>query len=145
MLVYATAEDLTDGQWVADVPAGAAALLRFASALVRRATMTAVYRTDATGRPTDDAVADAFRDATCAQVAAWVASDVNPVAGAAPAMKAPVQSKKLATGAVTYDTSAAASVTALTARARAATSLGQEALLILSDAGLVGNRPAVTR
>jgi hypothetical protein len=144
-VVYATTTDLTDGGWAPQAPAAAPTLLRFASRLVRRATMTATYATDDAGAPTHEVVRAAFRDATCAQVAAWIASGVDPVAGGAQPIAAPVRGKSLGSGRIEYDTSGSASVTALTARARAATSLGQEALLILADAGLIGPRPGATR
>lgn len=144
-VVYATTDDLTDGAWVPQVPAAAPALLRFASRLVRRATMTATYATDTAGGPMHEVVRATFRDATCAQVAAWVTAGVDPVAGGAQPIAAPVRGKSLGSGRIEYDTSGSASVTALTARARAATSLSQEALLILADAGLISPRPGTTR
>ncbi|MFB8772102.1 hypothetical protein [Streptomyces broussonetiae] len=52
-------------------PANAARLLARASRLVTRATKAAIYDTDSAGYPSDPDVRDAFRDATCAQVAEW--------------------------------------------------------------------------
>lgn len=49
-------------------------MLKRASLAVSKATMTAVYDVDADGLPEDDQVAEALRDATCAQVEAWLAS-----------------------------------------------------------------------
>lgn len=145
MLVYATTTDLVDGGWLTTSPDSAARLLAAASRRVRRATVSARYATDAAGAPTDDAVVEAFRDATCAQVAAWVAVDVDPVAGAVQVEAPPVAAKNLGSGSVTYDTAAAASVTAMQARAAAATQLAPAAAEILADAGLLAGRVGTTR
>ncbi len=56
-------------------PANAARLLARASRLVSGATKAAIYDTDASGYPSDADVRDAFRDATCAQVAEWARRD----------------------------------------------------------------------
>ena len=136
MLVYATADDLTT--WgLTPTPANAASLLRSASLLVRRATLTTRYAADTAGAPTEPVTIEAFRDATCAQVAAWAAADIDPTAGGVQLQAAPTKAKALGTARVEYDTAAAASVTAMTARTQAATQLCQEAVLILADAGLV--------
>jgi len=68
--VYATAADLEayTGQ---PAPDNAGRLLARASRLVDRAMVAAVYDTDASGYPDDPDVLDGFRDATCAQAAAW--------------------------------------------------------------------------
>ena len=135
MRVYATTADLTT--WSeAPAPANAAGLLRSASLLVEAATKAAVYDTGADGKPTAGAVADAFRDATCAQAAMWSAAGIDP-AGGGVASSAPVRSKKLGSGAIDYDTSVNASVTAFEAKRAAATTLCLEAWLILQQAGLV--------
>lgn len=135
MLVYATNEDLT--AWpVSPLPANAAALLRSASLLVRGATMTARYAVDAEGLPSDAKVLEAFKDATTAQVGFWVAAGVDPSGGGAQT-SAPVQSKKLGSGSIQYDTSVNASVAAFEAKRDAATSLCTEAWLILQQAGIV--------
>lgn len=146
MLVYATIDDLADEPWLLTIAAEQAGpQLRIASAMVREATMTARYATDERGAPAHGPVLAAFRNATCAQVAAWTASGIDPQAGAAQAAAAPVASKRLGSAQLTYDTSGAASVTALAARGRAATSLCREAVLILRDAGLVVAAPETTR
>jgi hypothetical protein len=75
--VYATAADYTT--WVgadesdstAVVPADIDRQLARASLDVERATLTAVYAVDGDGLPTDTTIAQAFEDATCAQVEAW--------------------------------------------------------------------------
>lgn len=75
VLVYATLTDLA-----AYAPAGttlpdateAVRLLTSASAVIRRATLTAVYDADTTGMPTDTTIRDTFRRATCAQALWWL-------------------------------------------------------------------------
>ncbi len=74
-LVYATRADLE-----AYAPAGvtvpadpeASRLLARASERIGVATRSAVYHVDSGGMPTDSAVADAMRDATCALVVHWL-------------------------------------------------------------------------
>lgn len=135
VISYASAEDFTE--WTQQpAPPNAAALLRSASMLVRGATITAIYGADSNGIPTDGAVLSAFRDATCAQAAAWVTAGIDP-AGGGVAASAPVRSKKLGSKSVEYDTSVNSSVTAFQARKTATSSLTYEAWLILSQAGLV--------
>lgn|GEM_PF-606738 len=146
MLVYATVADLLDEPWgITSPPAHAGRLLAYASRLVRRATMTAVYAVDDGGAPTSSGVAAAFRDATCSQVVAWLTAGIDPAGGAVQLEAAPVRAKRLGSGAVEYDTAASASVTAMTARAAAATTLAGDAYLILADAGLTSTRPGATR
>lgn len=132
MNTYATPDDLTP-DWLDAAPANAARLLRSAAVLVRRATLTAVYDVDATGTATSSAVRDALRDATCSQVATWVALTIDPAKGAADAGKT-VAAKSIGSASVQYSTYAST----VAARARAATHLSDEALLILADAGLTG-------
>ncbi|PJN40509.1 hypothetical protein CG747_12620 [Streptomyces sp. CB02959] len=71
--VYATPEQLA--AWTGQpAPADADRLLARASEDVDDALLTAVYRTDATGMPTDREVEDALADAVCAQVEYHVAT-----------------------------------------------------------------------
>ncbi|MGI5196579.1 hypothetical protein ACQEVY_23505 [Streptomyces sp. CA-288835] len=56
-------------------PANAPRLLARASRLVSRDTKAAIYDTDSAGYPSDPDVRQAFRDATCAQVAEWARRD----------------------------------------------------------------------
>lgn len=124
MLPYATLTQLD--AWMSDTsPVNAESLLRSASILVRRATLTAVYTTAPT---------EALADATCAQVAAWSALGIDPAKGAADSGKAIAQ-KSIGSGSIQY------AVYAKTAEARAdaATSLCQESLLILAAAGLISS------
>ena len=132
MLIYATSAELTTWLGVA-APANATTLLRSASILVHRATLTAIYDVDAAGLPTDADQLAAFRDATCSQVATWIALALDPAKGAAGAAKV-VTSKSIGSASITYAVTAAAA-----AMANAATDLSQEALLILADAGLTGS------
>lgn len=74
-LVYATRTDLVSyapsGTTVPDEPE-AVRLLTSASKVVLWHTKTAVYTTDSSGYPTDTAIRQAFRDATCAQALWWI-------------------------------------------------------------------------
>lgn len=136
MLIYATSAELTT--WGVTPPANAAALLRSASILVHRDTMTAIYDIDtATSLPTDPALVAALRDATCSQVATWVALAIDPAKGAAGAGKV-VSAKSIGSASITYAASAAAQ-----ALADATRDLSQEAWLILAQAGLASTSPAV--
>jgi hypothetical protein len=72
--VYATAAELET--WTgATAPADAARQLTRASELIDQALMTASYATDSSGDAVDVEVVSALRDATCAQVEFWMASD----------------------------------------------------------------------
>lgn len=77
MLTYAKSTDLADH--MAEVPEDAEKLIGRASALVGHATRGDWYDVTPAGYPTDPEVIDAMRDATCLQVAAWVAGGVDPM------------------------------------------------------------------
>lgn len=135
VLVYAVDADLTEWTGGAPNPANVVALLRSASMLVRSATIASLYGTDTTGLPSDATVAEAFRDATCAQVVAWTAAGVDPT-GAGINTTTPVRGKKLGSGSVEYDTAASSSVIAFQAKRAAASTLCPEAYMILQQAGI---------
>lgn len=123
---YATGSDLDN--WLDDLglsaPAAAVGLLRSATLLIARAANRNPY----TDTPTDtDALA--LRDATTAQVTAWVTLGLAPAAAGLDS--APVKRSKLGTGDVERDTTGQAD-----ARAAAATQLAPEAKEILIAAGL---------
>lgn len=103
MLVYATDTDL--GAWSTNLPANTAPYLRAASALVATATTRDIYDVDPAGKPTDPTVIDAMRDATCMQVAFWLANDIDPTAGALGFDPIPASSS-IAGGSVSVDTAA---------------------------------------
>jgi len=136
VLIYATPQQLA--AWVgADIPPSTPYLLRSASILVGRATLTAWYDVDPEGMPTDPGLVAAFADATCSQVGTWIALSIDPAtAGADPGRT--VASKKIGSAQIDY------AVYQATAQARAdrATSLSPEAALILAGAGLT-NRAGV--
>lgn len=134
-LVYATPAQLTEWSGLPS-PANATQLLRSASVLVRRGTITARYNTDTEGLPTDAKVTEAFKEATCAQATLWQTTGINPSAGAI-VTTSPVNSKSIGSARIGYDTSAAASVAALNARTAATNSLCDEAFTILQQAGLM--------
>ncbi len=136
VLIYAAPDDLIDGDWLTGtVPANATALLRYASILVRRATMCDHYDTDSAGLPADTVTAGAFRDATCAQAAMWSLAGINPLAGTV-GRELAVASQTADGGSVTYgDAISAEEVDQALSR------LNSAALLILRNAGLASTRP----
>lgn len=107
--------------------------LRRASAQVESHIRTAVYDTDDDGYPTDAAVADALRDATCAYVAYW--EETDDITGAE-AIAGPVKIGSVALGGTS--TGGASSRTA------ADTRRSDEAITILRNAGLIGSAVAHT-
>ncbi|WP_052314081.1 hypothetical protein [Nocardia thailandica] len=136
VLIYAAPDDLIDGAWLTGtVPANAALLIRFASILVRRATMCDRYDTDPTGLPADTVVAEAFRDATCAQAAMWSLAGIDPAAGSV-GRELAIASQTADGGSVTYgDTITGAEID------QALNRLHTAALLILRNAGLASRSP----
>ena len=68
-MAYATVTELTDFMDPEPAPANAARLLDRASRDIDRALKCSVYDVDTAGLPTDQAVADALREATLEQVA----------------------------------------------------------------------------
>lgn len=105
-------------------PANAPSLLRSATIVVAAACFRDPYTDTPTG--TDATV---LADATCAQVAAWLANNVNPAAGGLDVRV--VTEAKIGTGDVKYDSLPAAAVQ------EAATKLAPEAEAILLVAGLL--------
>jgi hypothetical protein len=83
-LLYATADDLATFIESPTPPAGAERLIKGASALVRSATRAALYDTTSAGLPSDPDVAEAFKDATCAQAAEWARRGIDPASGVTP-------------------------------------------------------------
>lgn len=82
-LLYATEADLIAALAPDDPPENVDDYLIAASALVRTATRMAIYDTTPAGYPADDEVADAFTNATLAQVLAWIDLGINPTTGTA--------------------------------------------------------------
>lgn len=135
---YATADDFAASDWnITPPPANLDRLLATASRMVRRATMTAYYATDTAGSPTDSDVAEAMREATCAQAGTWGLTDIDPAKGGVQLGGKLIASKSLLGGSISYDNGAAGSVTTMQARGTAATELSTDAYLILAEAGLV--------
>lgn len=130
-LVYATTAELESWTGVTpDNPARATALLRRASILVQRAIRNDLYDTEPSGVPSDPDLAEAVRDATCAQTEVWLASDLDVIAG--PGGQPALPTVSAIDGAqVSFD----AYLTA-TARTGALTQLDNVALHILRAAGL---------
>jgi hypothetical protein len=131
VLVYATTADLAADPWLlTDPPTNVARLIAKASQMVRTATRTALYDTDAAGKPSDTDVLAGFRDAVCAQVTTWVSSDIDPTKVAS--SSGVVSSKGYGPRSVAY----AGADQAAAARAQAASGLTDEAMGYLTDLGL---------
>lgn len=69
MRVYATTMEYAAWLGLETAPAGATQALRTASLRVDELLLSAVYETDAAGKPTETKHIEALRDATCAQAA----------------------------------------------------------------------------
>ncbi len=136
---FATPEDLT-AWWGKPAPENAAGLLRSASSLVGRYTRAALYRTTAEGLPSDQVVAEAFRDATTSQAAFWASNGIDPSAGSLAEMgKGHAIGKSIKGASVNYSVTLVENSNR--ARTEAVTALCEEAWLILDQAGLVNGQP----
>lgn len=113
-------------------------LITRASMLMRRHTRGALYAVDEYGMPTNQRIRDAFRDATSAQVLAWVQAElVGELFTDGATSEASVASSSNNGSSVTFDTSVATA-----ARMHLLSGgLADGALLILEDAGLIGTQP----
>lgn len=130
MRTYATAADVET--WTGNPPpADVLPLIRSASLLVERACRNDVYSVTPAGFPDEDDVLEAMRDAVCAQVEAWHAAEVDPIAGPA-GVEAEVSSTSIGSASVGMANSGAVD----DARRQASESLATAALLILRNAGL---------
>jgi hypothetical protein len=133
-IVYATDDALTD--WIGvtpDTSQDVPTLLRQASILVGRACRNDLYDVDSSGKPSDPDLVEAMRDATCAQVEAWLAVGVDPVAGVGGLTA--VKTETTVDGAtVKYDTVAVAA--AAQAKVASVDTLNPTALAILRSVGL---------
>ncbi len=135
--VYATLadfEDFTDGDHADESEDVTNAKLRRASSVIDGLTRRSVYDIDDDGYPTDADVADAFKDATCAQMAWWDEND--DVTGAA--------SQEGATSIGSVSIGATGRSTGHGAPAAAASRIAPEAVQILTNAGLLGSVVAHT-
>lgn len=132
MLVYATPSELT--AWMGEpAPDNAAKLLRVASTRVAHATQADIYDAAPNGKPKDDDLVEAFRDAVCAQAEQWASLGVDPVAGAGGLAKQVVSSS---IDGASYSTNGAQLDSA---KAEAVEGLCGDALAILRNAGLASN------
>ncbi|MET8430158.1 hypothetical protein [Nocardia sp. NPDC004860] len=135
MLVYAEPDDLAD--WLTDLPDTATAnrLIRYASQLVRNTTRCDLYDTYPSGLPIDLDIAEAMKNATCAQAAQWHLAGIDPTAGSVGRAVA-IKSQTADGGSVTYaDAPSAEEIS------RALSTLAPAALVILRNAGLASTRP----
>lgn len=130
MLVFAKPEDVA--KWTGfEAPEDAVRLIRKASGMVQHAIRRARFDVTPSGAPSDPDVADALRDAVCAQVEYW--DGMEPT-------KADTKPRLSSTGldgaSMGFDTATAAQVTAV-----AADTLCEEAWLILDNEGLTRGHP----
>lgn len=132
MLIYATIEELAAEPWgITEPPDNVGQMLLHASGMVTEAVRSALYDVDTEGYPSITTVRQGFRDATCAQVSAWIAAGIDPTAAAA-AQSQVVASKKLGPREIQYATYER------DARQRQylTTHLGKLAVQILAELGL---------
>lgn len=127
MLVFAQAEDVErfTGH---PAPENTPRLIRKASGMVQHAIRRARFDVAPSGAPADPDVADALRDAVCAQVEFWDGSDVDPTRADT---KAALSSTGLDGSSMSFDTATAAET-----KQAVADQLCDEAWLILENAGL---------
>lgn len=128
--VYATLadyEDFTDGEHEAESVEAVNAKLRRASIVIDGLTRTSRYLVDEDGYPTDSDDAEAFKDATCAQMAWW--DDSGDVSGSAS------QDGTFSIGSVSIG--ARGRSTGNGAPSAAASRVAPEAITILQNAGLI--------
>lgn len=129
MLLYANLGDIT--AWLGEDPdTDVAPLLRKASLLVARACRNDLYDTDSAGKPADDDLVDAMRDAVCAQVDKWLAAGYDVIAGPG---GQPARKTTVAVDGASYSTDA---YLTNNARDAAMTNLCDDSLTILRNAGL---------
>lgn len=135
MRVYATAADyaaVSEEPWDGDDPT-LSKRLRAASVEVEKLTRRSIYATDDDGFPTDHDIADAFTEATCAIVEYWGQTD-DPTGSEAAAGAVRIGSVSLGTTSSSQDSS--------TEREKLTRRIGQRAIDVLTNAGLVGTAVA---
>lgn len=125
MLVFATSADVE--KWTG-MPAveGADRLIKKASGMVQQAVRRARFDVEPSGLPADPDVADALRDAVCAQVEYWDGAEVTKAD-----TTARISNTGLDGASMGFDTATAAATAAHTAD-----SLCDEAWTILDNEGL---------
>jgi len=136
--VYATLadyEDFTDGAHEPESEDQINAKLWRASLVVDGLTRRTVYTVDENGKPVDEAVAEAFKNATCAQAAYWDTTD-DPTGGEAAA--GPVKFGSVSLGGSGATGNAQSKTDAAAAR------VAPEAVDILRTAGLLSTAVAHT-
>lgn len=131
MLEYATVAEI----WPTNEPANAAGLALHANGLVGRVTRTAFYKTDATGLPSDEAVAKVFKDAVTEQAKFWDAQGLDPSQGEV-SLGRTVASKSIGGAQVQYEAGSGAG-----AKREALTGLCATGYLILDSVGLLNGKP----
>lgn len=98
---YAAPGDLPEGTEDPDMK------ILLASAIVREATITAIYAVTPDGTPEDPDLAELFKAATVAQIAYWAALGIDPAKGSADAAVGGVaSSKSIGSASISYDSGA---------------------------------------
>lgn len=133
--VYATPSDYTkfaEDDWDGD-PEKLEKRLRSASIEVEKLTRLSVFDTDDDGYPTDADDTEAFAEATCAIVEHWGITD-DPTGAEATAGAVKIGSVSLGTTSANQDNA--------TARDRLTRRIGERAIDVLTNAGLIGSAVA---
>lgn len=113
-----------------DFPDNFTTLNRYASVLVREATLCDMWSTLPSGLPVDDDWHEALSDAACEQIASWTAGGIDPQKGAG-GQEVQVSSTSIDGASLSFDVASTAD-----ARTKAVTELCDAALAHLRNAGL---------
>lgn len=140
MRVYATIGDyneVAEEPWPADDAATLGKRLRAASIDVEKLTRRATYATDDDGFPTDPDISDAFTEATCAIAEYWSPSGTDDPMGI------DIHAGAVKIGSVSLGTTSSSSESA-SEQEKLARRIGQRAIDILTNAGLIQSAVAHT-
>lgn len=143
ILVYCTVDDIAEnvpGDVLPDDRKVIERMIKFASAIIRRHTVSAVYRVTKDGAPFEQSIKEAFQSATIAQVRAYLEAKLTMAVFSGGIGLEPTVAASSANGAsVTFsDSGSDAAVKNLLHGG-----LCKEAWLYLADAGLLDNHPAI--
>lgn len=145
MRVYAYPDELVPDwisphpEWMDTDPHRATGMIQHASLMVEHATILARYDVDDEGYPTDQEVIDAFKNATCFQVAAWAAAGLDPRKGIH-GQPLRITSQSAGGGSVSYE-----GVATNEDIDKLLTTLCAPAMMVLRQAGLLGREVVYRR
>ncbi|MDR6867680.1 hypothetical protein J2Y69_002284 [Microbacterium resistens] len=137
---YATVSDykeVAEEEWPAEDAGTLTKRLRAASVEVEKLTRRSWYETDADGFPTDPDVSDAFTEATCAIAEYWSPEGTDDPKGI------DIHAGAVKIGSVSLGTTSSSSES-LTDQEKLARRIGQRAIDILTNAGLIQSAVAHT-